>query len=72
MMLHETIRNDDFLAQHSVATLLRRCFEWLQHQVPALQRCAALIKNRHFANRNITFKPLQHSTLNERSEIKIH
>ena len=20
-----------FLAQHSVATLLRRCFEWLQH-----------------------------------------
>ena len=29
-------RRDDsqrrFLAQHSVATLLRRCFEWLQHQ----------------------------------------
>ena len=26
-MLHETIRNDDLLAQHSVATLLRHCFE---------------------------------------------
>ena len=23
-----------FLAQHSVATLLRQCFEWLQHSVP--------------------------------------
>ena len=24
-----------FLAQHSVATLLRQCFEWSQHSVPA-------------------------------------
>ena len=29
-MLHETIRSDDFLAQHSVTTLLRDCFERLQ------------------------------------------
>ena len=27
VMLHGTIRNDDFYAQHSVATLLRHCFE---------------------------------------------
>ena len=31
VMLHETIRTRWFLAQHSVATLLRRCFELLQH-----------------------------------------
>ena len=30
-MLHQTIRNDDFLAQHSVATSLLHYFEWLQH-----------------------------------------
>ena len=30
-MLHVTIRNDDFLAQHSTSTLLRHCFEWMQH-----------------------------------------
>ena len=31
-----------FLAQHSVATLLRRCFEWLQHQQVAICSIAAL------------------------------
>ena len=41
-MLVETTRNDDLTeAQHSVATLLRNCFEWLQH-CSALQRCVAL------------------------------
>ena len=41
-MLVETTRNDDLTeAQHSVATLLRHCFEWLQH-CSALQRCVAL------------------------------
>ena len=31
-----------FLAQHSVATLLRRCFEWLQHQQVAICSIATL------------------------------
>ena len=30
-MLHKTICNDDFLAQHSVTTLLRHRFERMQH-----------------------------------------
>ena len=30
-MLHGTILKDDFLAQRSIATLLRHCFECLQH-----------------------------------------
>ena len=36
-----------FLAQHSVATLLRRCFEWLQHQQVAISSIATLcsVKN---------------------------
>ena len=36
-----------FLAQHSVATLLRRCFEWLQHQQVAISNIATLcsVKN---------------------------
>ena len=44
-------RRDDsqrrFLAQHSVATLLRRCFEWLQHQQVAICSIATLcsVKN---------------------------
>ena len=44
-------RRDDsqrrFLAQHSVATLLRRCFEWLQHQQVAISSIATLysVKN---------------------------
>ena len=31
VMLHETIAQRRFLAQQSVAILLRHCFEWLQH-----------------------------------------
>ena len=45
MMLHETIRNDDF--QHniySVATLLRHCFQQLQHCSNIATMCCA--KNR--------------------------
>ena len=36
-----------FLAEHSVATLLRRCFEWLQHQQVAICSIATLcsVKN---------------------------
>ena len=36
-----------FLAHHSVATLLRRCFEWLQHQQVAISSIATLcsVKN---------------------------
>ena len=30
-MLHDTISQRRFLAQHSVAILLWHCFEWLQH-----------------------------------------
>ena len=44
VMLHETIRNDQFLAQHSVATLLRHCFEWLEHCSSIATLCCS--KNR--------------------------
>ena len=53
-MLHETIRNDDLLlAQHGVATLLRHCFEWLQHcsNIEALF-CA---KNRRCESSRVTW-----------------
>ena len=41
-MLHEAIRNDDLTeAQHSVATLLRHCFEWLQHCSSIATLCCA-------------------------------
>ena len=44
-MLHETIRNDDFLAQHSVATLLQHCFQWFRHPFNIAVLCCA--KNGH-------------------------
>ena len=41
-MLVETTRNDDLTeAQHSVATLLRNCFEWLQHCSGITTLCCA-------------------------------
>ena len=46
--LKEDVTRDDwqrrFLAQHSVATLLRRCFEWLQNCSNIAALCCA--KNR--------------------------
>ena len=41
VMLHWTIRNDDFLAQRSVATFLRHCFEGLQHCSSIATLCCA-------------------------------
>ena len=41
VMLHEYDSQRRFLAQHSFATLLRHCFEWLQI-VPTLQQFVAL------------------------------
>ena len=43
-MLHETIRSDDFFAQHSVAILLRYCFKGLPHCSNIVKLCCA--KNR--------------------------
>ena len=44
-MSYGDVTRDDsqrrFLAQHCLATLLQRCFEWL-HIVPTLLRCVAL------------------------------
>ena len=44
VMLHETIRNNDLLAQQSVATLLWHCFERLQYCSNIAAQCCA--KNR--------------------------
>ena len=55
-MLHGTIRNDDFKAQHSVATLLRHCFEWLQHCSSIATLCCA--KHRRCESFRVT-SPLQ-------------
>ena len=40
------ICNNDFLAQHIVATLLGHCFEWLQHCSSNATLCCA--KNRSY------------------------
>ena len=43
--LEGDVRRDDsqrrFLAQHSVGTLLRHCFEWLQHRSSIATLCCA-------------------------------
>ena len=41
-----------FLAQHSVATLLRHCFEWLQHCSNIAALCGA--KNRRCQSSSVT------------------
>ena len=41
-----------FLAQHSVATLLRHCFEWLQHCSNIATLCCA--KNRRCESSRVT------------------
>ena len=41
LLLHETTRNDDDDSQHCVATLLRHCFEWLQHCSNSAALCCA-------------------------------
>ena len=45
-----------FLAQHSVATLLRHCFEWLQHCLNIAALCCA--KNRRCESSRVT-SPLE-------------
>ena len=46
LMLHETIRNDDFLAQHSVATLLQHCCDIVSNSYNIVQilRCCVALK----------------------------
>ena len=49
-----------FLAQHSVATLLRPCFEWLQH---CSNICNAVLRQKsslRIVPCNITFKVYRH------------
>ena len=41
-----------FLAQHSVATLLQRCFEWLQHRSSTATMCCP--KNRRCESSRVT------------------
>ena len=55
-MLHETILKDDFIAQHSVATLLQCCFELLQHCSNIATLCCA--KNRRCKSSRVT-SPVQ-------------
>ena len=52
-MLLETTRNDDLTeAQHSVATLLRNCFEWLQHCSSIATLCC--VKNHRCESSRVT------------------
>ena len=60
-MLHETIRKQRFIAQHSVATLLRHCFEWLQHCSSIATLCCA--KNCRCESSRVT-SPLENRTAN--------
>ena len=50
VMLHDSQRR--FLAQHSVATLLRHCFEYLQHCSNIATLCCA--KNRRWESSRVT------------------
>ena len=50
-----------FLAQHSVATLLRHCFEWLQHCSSIATLCCS--KNRRCESSRVT------SPLNKREQL---
>ena len=67
-MLRETILNDDFLAQHSVATLLRHCFEWLQHCSDIATLCCA--KNRRCESSRVT-SPLVYKFCRWMTEIRM-
>ena len=49
-----------FLAQHSVATLLRHCFEWLQHCSNIARLCCA--KNRRCESSRVTSPTLSKTT----------
>ena len=62
VMLHGTIRNDDFLAQRSITTLLRHSFEWLQHCSDIATLCCA--QNRRCEScRHLKQVPETHSFL---------
>ena len=63
VMLHETIRN---LARNSVVTLLRHCFDWLQHCSNVATLCCA--KNRRFESSRVT-SPLSNRTIWESREM---
>ena len=52
VMLYRTIRNNDFLAQHSITTLLRRYSEQLQHCSNIATQCCA--KNRLCESSRVT------------------
>ena len=52
VMLHETIRNDYFLVQQSVATLLRHSFEKFQHCSNIVKLCCT--KNRRCESPRVT------------------
>ena len=41
VMLHGTIRNNGFLAQHSITALLGHCFKWFQHCSNIATLCCA-------------------------------
>ena len=63
VMLHETIRN---LARNSVVTLLRYCFDWLQHCSNVATLCCA--KNRRCESSRVT-SPLSNRTIWENREM---
>ena len=63
VMLHETIRN---LAQNSVVTLLRHCFDWLLHCSNIATLCCA--KNRRCESSRVT-SPLSNRTIWENREM---
>ena len=63
VMLHEMIRN---LAQNSVVTLLRHCFDWLQHCSDIATLCCA--KNRRCESSRVT-SPLSNRTIWENREM---
>ena len=63
VMLHKTIRN---LAQNSVVTLLRHCFDWLLHCSNIATLCCA--KNRRCESSRVT-SPLSNRTIWENREM---
>ena len=56
VMLHEVDSQRRFLAQHSVASLLRHCFEWLQHCSDITTLCCAINRRRESSRATSPFK----------------
>ena len=61
VMLQETIHNIGFLVQHSIAILLRHCFEWLQHCSKKKTLCCTKFEKLSWpiVPHNITFRGIQ-------------